>query len=405
MISQYRTSLNSQNNYVENNYFSRTEPAFFIEPISQDDFATIFLHRHIKVIVWNHDSLDSMIQFGLLPKFLASSATSSTTKNTYHVSYTMSVSEKLEQYRLDHFHLPDFINQFIHSPTFNTNGNTKRDKKIIYLVPSDDIKMNQKIVDKFSHNLIFIVNKNASPPPSLIEKPNVKELYILNPEIDLPDSCFLSINLNSNISADIYKLGKRGINTINNEGTPYSLDYTDLNSIYKIIMDEMIEDNEKGLVDNRVGVSDSNAYNEIEFYQYPFEKYYQVCITYLAKDLYKIQNTSKFATPGIYTRHYLNLNQKYLIKIRGYKLFNTNVGGGGGDVCLWIAQENNRHKQTIMMDSRISLSGTYRESEVINYIFNNTISENNFYIGLLFQNAKDGDAFIFQSLQVIPLGN
>lgn len=397
MISQYRTSLNSHNNYVENNYHSRSDPAFFIEPISQDDFAAIFLHRHIRVIVWNHDSLNIMVNFGLLPKISAAAS-----NNTYHVSYTMSVSERLEQYRLDHFHLPDFINQFF--PYIKTITNEKREKRMIYLVLSEDIKMYQRIVEKFP-NLTFVINKNTTMnPPSLIEKPNVKEIYILNPEKDLPESCFLSINLNSNISSDIYKLGKRGINTINNEGTPYSLEYIDLNSIYKIIMNEMIEDNDNDYTNNIINIEINNKYDEIEFYQYPFEKHYQVCTTYLAKDLYKIQNTtpiSKFATPGIFTRHYLNLNQKYLIKIRGYKLFNR------GDVCLWIAQEgydqNKKHKQTILLDQRNSLSGTYRECEVINYIFHNTIGENNFYIGLLFQNAKDGDAFIFQSLQLIPL--
>jgi hypothetical protein len=307
--------------------------------------------------------------------------------------------------------LADFITQFIPS-TVQVHEPLKRAKTRIYLVLSDDIKTYQRIIEKFPQ-MTFIINKNATTiPQSLMEKSNIKERYMLNPEVDLPESCFLSINLNTNISADIYKLGKRGIRTINNEGTPYSLEYTDLNSIYKIIMNEMIEEHDRDH-DRECGseITVVEEYTEVDFYQYPFEKHYSVCITYLAKDLYKIQNTTpvgKYSTPGIYTRHYLNLNQKYLIKIRGYKLFNTN-GGGGGMVHLWIAQAaaagDKKHKQTILFDPQNSLPGTYRECGVINYIFHNTIAENNFYIGLLFQNAKENDAFIFQSLQVIQLCN
>jgi len=381
MISQYRTSLS--NNYVNNNYHSRTEPAFFIEPISQDDFATLFLHRHLKVIIWNHDSLDALIHFGLLQKLLSSPS------NTYNVSYTTSISEKLEQYKIDHFHLPNFLNQFIPDVVKVVKNESQRDT-IYLIIGSDNIKIYQKIIEKFPH-ITFIMDKNTSIPTVLVEKSNVKTMFILNPEIDLPESCFLSINLSSNISLDIYKLGKIGINTINNEGTPYSLEYTDLDSIYQIIMDEMIE-HDKSVLEVVTN------YSEVDFYQYPFEKHYSVCITYLAKDLYKIQNTSsKYPTPGIYTCHYLNLNQKYLIKIRGYKLFKE------GSVNLWIAQAVNNKKQTILLSQENSLCETYRECNVINYIFNNTIGENNFYIGLLFESNMDGGAFIFQSLQVIPL--
>ena len=146
----------------------------------------------------------------------------------------------------------------------------------------------------------------------------------------------------------------------------------------------------------------------MDYYRLPFQKNYDVTVTVLARDLFKIiKNKSKYSTPGIFQEHFLEAGKSYLIKVYGYE-----NGMNKGRVNLWIGKQLNdgRKRKTILFDSKNSLPSSFREGHSLKYIYTNKLDESDdnggdgyYLIGLLFHEAEDGSNFISQSLEVIPL--
>ena len=460
IVSQYKTSILVD--YCYNDYNTRHEPAFFLEPFSENDFAILFLHSSTKVIVWKKESLEFADKFKLIPKLKK-------LKYVIHIAYTATVSSMLEQYGFDHFFLPDFVtylcstrqsfqNQYYLANQSNqSSGKSKIVPDTIYLdIPITENNQDVIKTNEFNHlldlyfkiiqinlDIKFIINKNLEKVlpakwwQKMVSKFNVEENFVLNPVIDLPLSCFLVINLTDIITNDIYRLGKeRGIDTVNNECTEYSIEWTNINSIQEIInseredfylnihLNKKISQNQNTTQNqnsnqNTTQVIKSNdednnfevqqlSYDNLDYYRLPFQKNYDVTVTVLARDLFKIiKNKSKYSTPGIFQEHFLEAGKSYLIKVYGYE-----NGMNKGRVNLWIGKQLNdgRKRKTILFDSKNSLPSSFREGHSLKYIYTNKLDESDdnggdgyYLIGLLFHEAEDGSNFISQSLEVIPL--
>ena len=383
MISQFKTGYHVS--YCSDNYRSRFDPAFFIELTSNEDFSSLFLHKSLKIVVWNSHSLDQIPFFNLLPKLKKQ-------KNIFHIAYNQSVSTQLEEYDINHFFLPNFLKQFYPTSDKHINANTKN--AIFLDLPSstsEHLDTYLKIIKKYPNLLFFIQHTVNKAYPTLVEKKNVRPLFLLDPAQDLPDVTFLAINLEANASPATYSLGANGINTINNEGTPYSLDYTDLVSVYDLI------DSELNRQDKEVDYMEEDLieYRDIDFYQIPYKNHRKITWVRIEDDKFKV--IEKGESSGIYIQKYMMKGNLYIIRVRGYY-------EGEGEVSLWIARENyfrKNQKDTILLSEENSL--TDREDNTLHYLFHNEEIDDNYYIGLRFQDAPVGSCFYLKSFDIVQV--
>jgi hypothetical protein len=395
MITQFKASYHVK--YCPDNYIDSSAPTLFLEPVSTDDWSIIFLHTGLKIILWSKIVYESISQLLIFPKILK-------LKNVRHIIFNQSLSQIMERAGLDHFFLPDFLTQFFNQSLLKTpftKLHNNDDIKAIYLdlppKPSSQIELYFQIVKAYKYIYFYIDHNLRNSYKELINELNVKPIFLLNSAIDLPKNVVLILNLDSLLNPITYEMGLESIMTVSNEDSLYSIPFTDINSICSIIDTNLVKEDSGNVEEMGTKLlENSEMYKDEEFYNMPYSKMNGITIIKNEMDYKIIHNSPVKSNPGIYVSKYLMKGNLYLIRVKGYY-----PKGQDGKVVLWIATESyyqKNKKETVLLDPVYSL--TYREDNVLNYIFHNEVIEEMYYIGLLFQDANPKAYFNLESIEI-----
>lgn len=399
-------------------YFDRNNPAVFFGINSNNDLSQLMLHQSNALIIWLDDiiSLFNKVNGNIISKMY----------EFQHIVLFPYQSKALTSYGIDHYLYPLYEdicpkydrealvkianNKLVKDSTISIERIiTNSDSSSIFIIITGNT--NEKALEQIFQtvqiflNYQFIFNKSiVHTHPEFYQRinecANVSIQLIIDYYRDLPDKCFLAINLDDTPSLSLFNtiinLGQLGINTIHpvNHGKThfsYSLDpIQSLNSYIKKIRSER-------LIPKYLAVDENvSPWLEEDFYINIWEKRSDVQLTHLLDGIcVNYLKDISHKNCGIYQHILLEESIKsYFIEIDGYS---------EDDALLWIADEEGN---TVLFNPNVALpsKNDYDERYLrTRYVWSNISGFKEVIIGVIFNNPGDNAMFQVNSLNISPL--
>jgi hypothetical protein len=236
-LSFFKISFMKKYNLVE--YTNINKPCVFYGCYNDNDLNKIINHQSLKVVVFGGtDTYYKKINFS--KRMLM---TIKNIPNTFFVSQSKFISDDLKHFNINYKFLQI-------APTVNLKCiPTKKGPNIyVYTNPHNELTYGSnfyyRLIKEFKDiNFILTCAKKSNN--------NKIKCYSKNELHKIYSSCFLGLRLiqHDGISATIQEMGLLGIKTINNGNSPACINYTNYDSIVRIIKDER---KKIGEVDNEI---------------------------------------------------------------------------------------------------------------------------------------------------------